>query len=110
MAEGGRDGIRDVGPPRRASSCHEPGDHPLDLFLFGPPVSCHGLLDCRWAVLKNPQARNPEYRENHAARVGKLERRSRADTVERRLDRCFRRCMLLDDGRHPCVQAREPIG
>jgi hypothetical protein len=110
MADRGCDGIRDVGPPGRASACHEPGHHGLDLFLLGATVSGHRLLDRRRAVLENPQARNPEDRENHPARMGELERRSRAGAMERRLDRCFRRCMLLDDGRDPRVQARKPIG
>ncbi len=109
MADGRRYGIRDVGSPGRASSRNEPGDHRLDLFLLGATVSGHRLLDRRRTVLEDPQTRNPEDRENHPTGVGKLKGRSRAHAVERRLNRGFRGCMLLNDGRDPDVQPREPI-
>ena len=47
------------------------------------PLPVTDLLDRRRSVLDDPQARNAEGREDDAARVGELERRARADAVER---------------------------
>lgn len=110
MADRGGYGIRDIGLSGRGSASHEPQHHGLDLFFFGATVASHRLFDRRRAVLENPHPGQAQNRENNSASMGEKERRSCAGPVEGGLDRGFRRRVLLDNGRHPCVQAGKPFG
>jgi hypothetical protein len=106
MTESGGHRIGDVRLPRGASG-QQPRYHGPDLFLFRATVAGHRFLDRRGTIFDDGQSGDSEGREDDPARVGKLERRTRADAVKRRLDGGFRWDVLGDNREDGRVKARQ---